>query len=62
MTLSLNDPQLSTELWNEIQIKNIGDILKPKVVGDRYATVKIDNIAEPKMMTYEEAKEKVVAA
>lgn len=62
ITLSLNDPQLSTELWNEIQTKNIGDILKPKVVEDRYATVKIDNIAEPKVMTYEEAKEKVVAA
>ncbi len=62
MTLSLNDPRLSTELWSEIQTKNIGDILKPKVVGDRYATVKIDNIAESKVMTYEEAKEKVVAA
>ncbi|WP_295420991.1 peptidylprolyl isomerase [Sulfurovum sp.] len=59
LTLPLGDPKLTKALWDEIQQKNKGDILKPKIVGDKYATVKIDAIREPSVMTYEEAKEKV---
>lgn len=62
ITLSVNDPRLSQELWNEIQSGNVGDILKPKVVEDKYATVKIDNISEPKVMTYEQAKDQAISA
>lgn len=60
-TLPVGDPKLSKELWNEIEQKNIGDVLKPKVVGDRYATVKINTIKEPEVMGFEEAKDKVTA-
>jgi len=59
ITLPLGDLKLTNTLWNEIQQKSEGDILKPKIVADQYATVKIDTIKEPSVMSYEEAKEKV---
>ncbi|HIQ46703.1 MAG TPA: hypothetical protein EYH57_03685 [Sulfurovum sp.] len=59
VTLALGDPKLSNELWNGVKEKAVGDILKPKIVADRYATVKIENIVLPKTKTYEEAKEEV---
>jgi peptidyl-prolyl cis-trans isomerase D len=59
LTLSLNDPKLTKEIWSEIQQKTTGDILKPKVVTDQYITIKIDKIKEPETMTFEEAKKDV---
>jgi len=60
ITLYLGDPKLTKELWDNIQEKNIGDILKPKVVADKYATLKISSIKEPKVKTFEEAKNEVI--
>jgi peptidyl-prolyl cis-trans isomerase D len=60
LTLNVGDPKLTNTLWSEIQQKAKGDILKPKVIADQYATVKIDNIKEPSVMSYEEAKEEVI--
>jgi len=59
LTLPVGDLKLTKELWDEIQQKSTGNILKPKVVADQYATIKIDNIKDPKIMTFEEAKDKV---
>jgi peptidyl-prolyl cis-trans isomerase D len=59
ITLPLGDLKLTPTLWNEIETKSIGDILKPKVVGAQYVTVKINSVQAPKVMTYEQAKEKV---
>jgi peptidyl-prolyl cis-trans isomerase D len=59
LTLELNDPKFTKEVWNEIQQKNIGDIIKPKIVANKYATLKIDSIKEPKVKTFEEAKDEV---
>ena len=59
LTLELNDPKFTKEIWNEIQQKNIGDIIKPKIVANKYATLKIDSIKEPKVKTFEEAKDEV---
>ena len=59
MTLAVNDNQLSKELWSAVLEKNSGEIIKPKVVGDRYATVKIEAVIEPKAKSFEEAKEEV---
>ncbi len=56
ITLDDNDPRLSKALWQEIASASIGDILKPKRVGERYATVRIDEVIAPRPMTYEEAK------
>ena len=44
LTLAVNDLALSSEIWSEIVEKPLGEILKPKVVSDRYATVKIEEI------------------
>lgn len=57
ITLPLGDATLSNDLWNTLKEKSVGDILKPKVVGDKYATVKVENIVLPQTKTYEDAKE-----
>jgi peptidyl-prolyl cis-trans isomerase D len=59
ITLPMDDAKLTDEVWSALKEKSVGDILKPKVVADSYATVKIENIVLPKVKTYEEAKEEV---
>jgi peptidyl-prolyl cis-trans isomerase D len=59
LTLDLNDAKLTKEFWEKIQQKNIGDILKPQIVADKYATLKINSIKEPKVKTFEEAKDEI---
>lgn len=54
-TLAEDSPELSTELWKEIRTHSPGTLLKPKPVGERYATVKIDQITEPRVMGFEAA-------
>lgn len=58
-TLPLGDATFTQELWNELKEKSTGDILKPKIVGDKYATVKIEEIILPKTKTYDEAKAEI---
>lgn len=57
--LNVNDPKLSSEIWDEIAQKSVNDILKPKAVTNRYATVKIKEVIDPRTKTYEEAREEV---
>jgi len=59
LTLSLADTKFTKELWDKIQEKNIGDILKPKIVEDKYATLKINSIKNARVKTFEEAKNEV---
>jgi len=59
ITLPMGDLKLTSNVWNAIKEKNVGDILKPKVIADMYATIKIENIVLPKVKTYDEAKEEV---
>jgi peptidyl-prolyl cis-trans isomerase D len=56
VTLPVGDKKLSDALWSEIAQKGEGDILKPKVVNDRYATVKIIAVIPPQVMSFDEAK------
>lgn len=56
ITLSLGDLKLTSAIWESLKTQSVGDILKPKVVADTYATIKIENITLPKVKTYEEAK------
>jgi peptidyl-prolyl cis-trans isomerase D len=56
LTLPVNDAKLTAEIWKEIQEKSVGEILKPKVVDSRYATVKIEEVIEPRVKTFEEAE------
>jgi peptidyl-prolyl cis-trans isomerase D len=57
--LPVNDPTLSANLWQEILAKDKGTLLKPRVVGNKYATIKIIDIIEPRVMSFEEAKKLV---
>lgn len=59
ITLPMGDLKLTSDVWNALKEKNVGDILKPKIVGNMYATIKIENIVLPKVKTYDEAKEEV---
>ena len=59
ITLPINDLKLTSDIWNTIQEKNIGDILKPKTIGDMYATIKIENTVLPKVKSYDDAKNEV---
>jgi len=57
--LPLGDLKLSPSIWDEIEQKSIGDILKPRVAGTQYVTVKINTIKQPQVMTYAEAQSEV---
>jgi len=59
MTLPLGDMKLTKEIWEALKEKSVGDIVKPKVVGDMYATIKIENVVLPTVKSYDEAKEEV---
>lgn len=61
LTLSADDLKFTKEIWDEIKKKSVGDILKPKVVTDRYATVKIEEIIQPRVKHFEEAKAEATA-
>ncbi|MDD2450913.1 MAG: SurA N-terminal domain-containing protein [Sulfurovum sp.] len=56
LTLPVNDAKLTADIWEEIRQKSAGEILKPKVVDSRYATVKIEEVIEPRVKTFEEAQ------
>ncbi len=56
----INDFRLPREVWDIISSKNVGDFLKPKVVGDKYAILKIVNIKEPRVKTFQEAKDELI--
>jgi len=60
--LNENDPALSAELWQAVSQADTGEVLKPKVVGNRYATVKIVTVVEPKVKSFAEAKAAVAKA
>jgi len=58
-TLALGDPLLSKTLWSEIRQSNPGTLIKPKAVGSRYATIRVEKVIEPRPMSFEEAKKAV---
>ncbi|TNF45205.1 MAG: peptidyl-prolyl cis-trans isomerase, partial [Epsilonproteobacteria bacterium] len=59
LTLPMGDAKFTEEVWSALKEKSAGDIIKPKIVADTYATVKIENIVLPKVKTFEQAKEEV---
>jgi len=61
LTLDINNPKLSQELWKEISSSKTNDLLKPKVIGDKYASVKLVNIVEPVEKTFDEVKENITS-
>ncbi|WP_456452017.1 peptidyl-prolyl cis-trans isomerase, partial [Hydrogenimonas sp.] len=61
VTLDLGDPTLSPELWQAVEGALPGTVLKPKVVGGRYAVVKVEKAILPQPKTFEEAYDAVKA-
>ncbi len=59
LTLDINSPKLSPALWKEITNAQKETLLKPKVVGNKYAAVKIVNIVEPVIKTFDEVKREI---
>ena len=59
ITLPVGDLKLTADIWNALKEKNVGDIIKPKVVGEMYATIKIENTVLPTVKSYDEAKDEV---
>ncbi len=59
LTLDINNPKLSKKLWQEIANHSKGELIKPKVVNNRYASVKIINIITPVTKTFEEVKAEI---
>jgi peptidyl-prolyl cis-trans isomerase D len=57
ITYDVNDFRISQSVWKEIASKSTGDILKPKIVNNRYATLKIVDIKEALTKTFKEAQE-----
>jgi peptidyl-prolyl cis-trans isomerase D len=55
-TLAVGDPLLSPELWEQIRQSGPGNLVKPKPVGSRYATLRIEEVIPPRPMSFEEAK------
>ncbi|MDD5405734.1 MAG: peptidylprolyl isomerase [Sulfurovaceae bacterium] len=60
IVLSANDQKVSPQIINEIDKLNNGDILKPRAVGDKYATIKLISKINPQPMTFDEAKNNLV--
>jgi len=57
--LNQGDKKLSDEIWKEIVVSDKGKIIKPKAVADKYATIKVEDIIEPREMNFEEAEKLV---
>jgi peptidyl-prolyl cis-trans isomerase D len=59
ITLPMGDLKLTDEVWSAIKESTVGEIIKPKVIADTYATVKIEKIVPSRVKTFEEAEEQV---
>ncbi|RLA67744.1 MAG: hypothetical protein DRQ78_02250 [Epsilonproteobacteria bacterium] len=58
ITLPLDDQKLTEEIWAALKSADMqaGKILKPKVIAQSYATIKINQIIPARIKTYKEAK------
>ncbi len=59
VTVEINNPKFSKELWSEVSKHKIGDFIKPKVINKKYVSVKIVSIKEPKIKPFKEVKENI---
>lgn len=61
-TLTEMNQTISSDMLNELQASKIGNIMKPKIFGDRYATIKLVNKIDPKLKNFQEAKNDIITA
>ncbi len=61
-TLAQIDKAIPSEILNELKSSKSGDIIKPKVFENRYATIKLIKTIEPKVKNFNEAKNDIIDA
>ena len=59
LNIAINDIKIPSDIWKELISKDIGAILKPKAIDNRYATIKIVEVIKPREMSFDEAKEQI---
>ncbi len=59
VTLAVDDKRLSKDAWKAIKNSDNGKLIKPKAVGSRYVTIKVVDVVNPVILSFEDAKEKV---
>jgi len=57
VTISLNDSLIPQNIWQEIETKNPSELLKPKVIDNKYAIIRIIKRNEPQIKSFEMAKD-----
>lgn len=60
LDLKINDNTLDVNIWKTLMTKTVGDVLKPKITSEKYVSIKINSITEPRIMSFEEAKDSVI--
>ena len=60
VTLDLNDPRLSSEIWQELKKDKINEITKPMAVNKKYASVKLIKTISPVTKKFEEVRESIL--
>ncbi len=61
VTLAVDDKRLSKDAWSAIKNSDNGKLIKPKAVGSRYVTIKVVDVVNPVILSFEDAKERVKA-
>jgi peptidyl-prolyl cis-trans isomerase D len=59
LSVADGDPVFTQTIWKNIKNGEKGAFLKPEAVGQKYVTIKIESIDEPREMSFEEAKTRV---
>lgn len=60
VTIAVDSLKLTSKIWNEIKNNSINDILKPKIVGDKFLSLKIIEIVDTIEMSFDEAKNLII--
>ncbi len=60
VVLKENDSKFNSKIWQAIKEAKTGEYLKPKIVGNKYVTIHLKAIEEPKEMSFEQAKDMAV--
>ena len=57
VSIKEGDKKLTPKVWESIKNAKVGTYLKPKAIKNSYVTIHIKDVTEPKVMSFEEAKE-----
>lgn len=60
-TYTQDDKNVTADIWNIVKTKKAGEVIKPEIMNGKYASIKISNIKEPRVKTFDEAKNEVIS-